>query len=164
MHSTVHHYDGSLIVLIIRTYIKMDVTPRRSFSVKEKRELAQAVDVFRVPHKVSCHQACAFVGISQVYYACFKKMIEKVDDLKNDNEFILYTIIDSSQKIYPGHSSFLDNMKVELCTFVSITREKGIQVSTRMVHQEASCLLTAFRDKPLNAQKSAVPGFTKGWG
>jgi hypothetical protein len=66
----------------------MDVTSRRSFSVKEKRELAQAVDVIRVSHKTSCRQACAFIGISQVYYACFKKVIEKVEDLRNDNEFI----------------------------------------------------------------------------
>lgn len=64
-------------------------------------------------------------------------------------------------KIHPRRLSFLDNIKGELCTFVLITRQKGIQVSTHMVHQEASCLLPAFRVKPLDAQKKAVLCFTK---
>ena len=85
-----HHYDVYLMLLIICTFIKMDIMSRRSFSIKEKRELVQAVDVFRATHKVSCRQACAFVGISQVYYTRFKKVIEKVDNLENDKEFIPY--------------------------------------------------------------------------
>jgi hypothetical protein len=56
MHSTMHHYDGSLIVLIFCTYIKIDFTSRRSYSVKEKCELVQAIDVFRASHKFSCQR------------------------------------------------------------------------------------------------------------
>jgi hypothetical protein len=151
-------------VLIIRTYIKIDVTSRRSFSVKEKHELVQAVDIFWAPHKVSCHQACAFLGISQVYYARFKKVIKMVDNLKNGNKFIPYKINGSAQKIHPWCPRFLDNVKGELCTSVSIARKKGIQVSTHMVCQEAFCLLPAIRDKPLDAQKKAALCFMKGVG
>ena len=66
--------------------------------MKEKCEVVQAIDVFRAAHKGSCHQACAFMGISQVYYAQFKKVIKMVDKLENGNEFILYKINGNAAK------------------------------------------------------------------
>jgi hypothetical protein len=49
----------------------------------------------------------------------------------------------------------------DLAHFVKHAMHSRIQVSTGMIHQEASCLLLTFRDKSLVAQNLAVGSFIK---
>ena len=111
---------------------------RRSFSIKEKCEVVQAVELVIAEKKVSCHQACTMIGISQMYYTRFKKAIKKVADLDDADAFVAHKINGTAQKIHPGLSSILSIIHNDLSHFVSETRLKGIQVSTRMVRHEAT--------------------------
>ena len=61
---------------------------RKSFLIKEKRDLVQGVELMMAQNKASCHQASSVIGVSQMYYIQFKKVIEKVDDLKSGDAFI----------------------------------------------------------------------------
>jgi hypothetical protein len=60
--------------------------------------------------------------------------------------------------------SLLSTIKDDLACFIMHARHSGIQVSTRMILQEACRLLLSFRDKSLEARNSAVGCVTKRMG
>jgi len=60
--------------------------------------------------------------------------------------------------------SFSNDVKEDLLHFVFETRQLGIQVSTRMVRQEAGCLLPDFWNKSIEVQKMVVLRFVKSVG
>jgi len=53
---------------------------RKSFSIKEKRELVQSIELLMVKCKVSACQAFLLIGVNQTYYTGFKRIIKKVND------------------------------------------------------------------------------------
>jgi hypothetical protein len=69
-----------------------------------------------------------------------------------------------SGKIHPGHKSLLSEIKCQLKRFMAQLCKEGIQLTNRMVVQEASCLLPAFNDKSRNAKEVAVHCFKKSVG
>ena len=54
-------------------------TSRRSYSIKEKRELVQAICTL-VSSGVSIPQACSLFGLPHQYYYCFKNVLKTVDE------------------------------------------------------------------------------------
>ena len=54
-----------------------------SFSIKDKRYFVHTIDII-VSTAVSRHQACACVGLPYLYYAHFKKMLQKVEAIDSD--------------------------------------------------------------------------------
>ena len=137
---------------------------RRSYTIKEKCELVQAISTL-LSKGASIRQACPLFRLPHQYYHRFKKAVKAADDLeKANNIFVHYKVNGSTRKIHPGRPSILSAVRDDLQQFIAATRTHGIQVSSCMVRQEASRLLLAFRDKPLDAQKKAVLHFTKSRG
>jgi len=115
----------------------------KSYAVKDKRDLVHAIDSI-VATGVSCRKACSQVGLDHSYYARFKKVIAKVDALEKSDVYVPYKINGSARKIYPGALSLLSIIQDDLSQFVVQLRHNGVQVSTRMIRQEAARLLPAF--------------------
>ena len=136
---------------------------RKSFSLKDKRDFVLAIDSM-VSTGMSRRQACYHLGLSPMYYTRFKKVIETVDALEKSVTFVPYKTIGTARKIHPGHPSILQAIKQDLSRFVFETRQRGIQVSTRMIRQEACRLLPNFRDKSIVMKNSVVLRFTKSIG
>lgn len=136
---------------------------RKSFSVKDKREFILIIDSI-VSTGISRSQACRHIGFSPMYYTRFKEVIDKVDALENGATFVAYKTNGTARKIHPGPTSVLHVIKEDLSRFVFETRQRGIQVSRRMIRQEACRLLPNFKDKSIVAKDSAVLRFTKSMG
>ena len=143
---------------------KDDPRFRKSYSIKEKRELVQSVQFLMSARNVTVRQACLLIGVSPMYYTRFKRIIKKIDDIENGEVFIPYKTNGSARKVHPGGRGFLADVKEELSRFVFETRQLGIQVSTRMVRQEAGRLLPDFRNKTIEVQKKVVARFVKSMG
>jgi len=128
---------------------------RKSFSIKEKREYVHAVDIL-VEKDVSRRKACSILGLHPTYYIRFKKVIEKVDALENSAGFAPHNTNGTARRVHPGRTSLLSVIKDDLSHFIFEKRQRGIQVSTRMVRQEACRLLPPFRNKSMEAKKKVV--------
>ena len=107
---------------------------------------------------VSRREACSRVGLCHSYYARFKKVIAKVDALEKSDVYVPYKINGSARKIHPGAPSLLSIIQDDLFQFILQARHNGVQVSTRMIRQEAACRLPVFREKTLLARNAAVGG------
>ena len=137
---------------------------RRSYTVKEKRKLVQAICTL-LSKGVSIRQACPLFGLPHQYYHRFKKAVKAADDLeKANNIFVHYKVNGSTRKIHPGRPSILSAVRDDLQQFIAATRTHGIQVSSRMVRHEASRLLPNFMMKTINAREKVVNRFTKQMG
>jgi hypothetical protein len=132
--------------------------------IKEKKELVQDVELLIDEHKARAHQACLLIGVIQMYYTRFKRIIKKVDDVEHGDVFVSYKTNGSVQKIHPGGKNILNSVKGDLLCFVVETRQLGIQVSTRMVRQEASRLLPEFRKKLMEMKNKVISHFMKTMG
>jgi len=95
---------------------------RRSYSIKEKRDIVQAVWTL-VANGVSVRQACSMVGVPHQYYYHFKKAVKTADDLEKSAVFIHYKCNGGAQKLHPGHPSILAAIRDDLSQFVCETRE-----------------------------------------
>ena len=137
---------------------------RRSYTIKEKRELVQAISTL-LSKGASIRQACPLFGLPHQYYHRFKKAVKAADDLeKANNIFVHYKVNGSTRKIHPGRPSILSAVRDDLQQFIAATRTHGIQVSSRMVRHEASRLLPNFMTKTINAREKVVNRFTKQMG
>ena len=136
---------------------------RRSYTIKEKRELVQAIHTL-ASNGVSIRRACPLLGLPHQYYYRFKKAVEVADELEENDVFIHYKVNGTARKIHPGRPSILAPVRDGLMQFVAVTRMRGIQVSSRMVRHEASRLLPNFMTKSINAREKAVLRFTKQMG
>ena len=67
--------------------VRAEPLPRKSYSVKDKREFVQAVNAL-IAAVVSHCQASQVAGLSHYYYAWFKKVIEKVNALEGGEAFV----------------------------------------------------------------------------
>jgi hypothetical protein len=101
------------------------------------------------------------VGLPHNYYPHFKKVIKKLNDLEQDAGFVPFKTNGTACKIHPGRPSLLQAIQEDLSRFVFKIRQHGIQVSTRMIRQEACRLLPSFRKKSMEARKRIVTRFTK---
>ncbi len=133
---------------------------RKSFSLKDKREFIRSVDEI-VATGLSRRKACHQLRVPHVYYTRFKRAIAKAQSLENADAFVHHNINGGARKIHPGPQSMLSLIKDDLMRFVFETRERGIQVSTRMIRQEASRILPNFREKTIVAKDAAVLRFVK---
>ena len=68
------------------------------------------------------------------------------------------------RKIHPGPPSLLSVIKEDLSRYVFETRQRSIQLNTRMIHKEACRLLPNFRGKSIVTKNSAILRFTKSIG
>ena len=71
---------------------------QRSFSIKEKRDFVHKIDIL-ISTGVSRRQACVCVGLPCLYYACFKKVLQKGSNCKEcmDEEELWMVLIDVVQ-------------------------------------------------------------------
>jgi hypothetical protein len=136
---------------------------RRSYSIKEKRELVQAIRTL-VSKGFSIRRACPLLGLPHQYYYRFEKVVQVADELERKELFVHYTVNSTARKLHPGRPSILASVRNELTQFVAATRTRGIQVSSRMVRHEACRLLPNFMSKSINAREKAVLRFTKQMG
>ena len=132
---------------------KDDPRFRKSYSIKEKRELVQSVQFLMSARNVTVRQACLLIGVSPMYYTRFKRIIKKIDDIENGEVFIPYKTNGSARKVHPGGRGFLADVKEELSRFVFETRQLGIQVSTRMVRQEQVACCQTFETRRSRRKK-----------
>ena len=123
---------------------------RRSFSLKEKREVVRAVDTL-VSHGNSCKKACDAFGILPIYYRRWKAVLQNVDEIEVEDLFRSFNLNGTARKIHPGHVCIQAPIQEQLSTFVFHLREQGIQCTNRMVGREASWLLPAFGEKSSTA-------------
>jgi hypothetical protein len=130
----------------------------RSYSIKEKREFVQAINTLVSTGASHCDK-CYLVGLPHMYYACFKKAVEKVDGLEKSAAYIQYKTKGSACKIHPDPKSLLTAIQKDLARFVKHVRHSRIQVITHVIHQETSCLLLTFRDNSLMVQNMAASLF-----
>ena len=79
---------------------------RRSYTIKEKRELVQAISAL-ASNGVSIRQACPLFGVPHQYYYRFKKVVKVVDDLEASGVFVPYRTNGTARKIHPGRPRFL---------------------------------------------------------
>jgi hypothetical protein len=112
------------------------VVSRRSYSIKEKCELVQAIHTL-VSNGVSIRRVCPLLGLPHQYYYRFKKVVQAADELERNELFVHYKVNGTARKLHPGWPSILASVHDELTQFVAATRTLGIQVSSRMVHHEA---------------------------
>jgi uncharacterized membrane protein len=90
-----YEFDFKIIIMLTMTIIghdglKDDASFRKSFSIKEKRELVQAIELLIDEHKVSARQAYLLIGVNQMYYTRFKRIIKKVDNIEHGDVFVPY--------------------------------------------------------------------------
>ena len=104
---------------------------RRSYSIKEKRELVQAIHTL-VSNGVSIRRACPLLGLPHQYYYRFKKVVQATDELERNELFVRYKVNGTARKLHPGRPSILASIRDELTQFVAATRTCGIQVSSRI--------------------------------
>jgi len=94
----------------------------------------------------------------------FKKVIDRVDALKNGAMFVPYKTNGNTHKIHPSPPSVLSAIKQDLSRFVFEMRQHRIQVSTRMIHQEACHLLPNFRGMSIIAKNLGSYASPRVWG
>ena len=133
---------------------------RKSFSLKEKGGFVHAVKSI-VSTCISCHQACCHLGLSSMYHTCFRKVIKRVNTLKNGAMFVPYKTSGNARKIHSGPPRVLSAIKEDLSRYVFETKQGRIQLKTCKIRQEACCLLPNFRGKSIVAKSLSVLCFTK---
>ena len=95
---------------------------RHSYTIKEKRELVQAICMISSKGLSIC-QAFALFGLPHQYYHRFKKAVKAADDLeKANNIFVHYKVNGSTRKIHPGRPSILSAVRDDLQQFIAATR------------------------------------------
>ena len=142
------------------------ITPfsRKSFSLEFKRYAVRYIDTALANKTASITVACEELCIPHFYYARWKKMLEKVNDMKKSNNFIAFKLNAGSRKVHPGRPSALEEIRDGLSRSIFELREQGIQVSTRTVRNQASHMSHTFNNKSIKAKKASVARFVKKMG
>ena len=102
-------------------------TIRRSYNLKEKWAAVQHIDTFVFSWWPRC-SACSFVGISYLYYQCWKKVVTKVNGIQEEEEFLSYKTAYSclKVKVHKGRKSMLAEIEPKLKAYIPNLHEKGI--------------------------------------
>jgi len=132
------------VIIIGRNDHKDGASFRKSFSVKEKRELVQAIELLMEEHKVNACQACLLIGVNQMYYTRFKRIIKKVDNTEFRDVFVPYKPNGSAWKIHPGGKSILNGVKDYLSHFVFETYSSASKSAPELcVRKHVDCFLSS---------------------
>ena len=124
---------------------------RRSYELKEKWFVVQQIDAL-ISSRLSHCNACQILGIPTLYYRRWKQLISKVFEVSSTNEFVSYNTKGTARKIHPGRPSALSVIRPQTKEFVSSIRERGIQLTNRMMGCEAGHRLPSFKDKTVRAK------------
>ena len=119
-----------------KTPITITPVTRKSFSLEFKRYAVRYVDLALATKRASVTVACEELCVPHFYYARWKRMLEKVDDMKKSSDFIAFKTNAGSHKIHPGRPSRLEVRDGLSCSIFEL-REQGIQVNTH--HKNARC-------------------------
>ena len=136
---------------------------RRSYEIKEKRQVVCQVDAL-LPSGLSRRRACENVGVRYLYYRRWKKLLEKVDSMKDAGHFIPYNLKGNARKIHVGREGILKPFENELKAFVFKVRDQGVQLTNRMIAREASRLVPSFKEKSERSRILSVSRFTRSIG
>jgi len=136
---------------------------RKSYDFKTKRVFVQTIDML-VSSGKSCRASCAFVGIPPLYYHRWKRLLTKVDDVNATEEFAAYSTKGTTRRPHHGRTSVLAAIHPELEAFMFMICEQGIQLTNRMVEQEAVRILPVFKHKTVRAKAVVVHRFTRSMG
>ena len=94
-----------------QTFIMITPVTRKSFSLEfthyDVRYIETALSTKTATITVASEELC----IPHFYYTCWKKMVEKVDDMKKTIDFIAFKINSGSRKIHPGCPSALKELR-----------------------------------------------------
>ena len=140
--------EAGFVPQVEPNFTQKEASLRRSFSVKEKREYVVAIDAI-IATGATRRQACTMVNLPHNYYPRFKKVLSKIDDIEKNEGFVPFKTNGIARKIHPGRPSLLREIRKDLSRFVFEIHQQGIQVSTRMIRQEALRLLPTFRGKSM---------------
>ena len=99
--------------MVDETETPVPITPvtRRSFSLEFKRYAVRYIDNALASKMVSLTVACEDLCIPHFYYKRWKKMLEKLVDLKKANDFIAFKINSGCRKVHPGRPSALEEIR-----------------------------------------------------
>jgi hypothetical protein len=147
-----------------KTPIAITPVTRKSFSLEFKRYAVRYIDLALATKRASVTVASEELCVPHFYYARWKRMLEKVDDMKKTSEFIAFKTNAGSRKIHPGRPSGLEDIRDGLSRSIFELREQGIQVNTRTVRNEASRMSETFNQKSMKAKKASVARFVKKMG
>ena len=79
---------------------------RKSFSLEFKRYAVCYIDHAISKKIATITVACEELCIPHNYYQCWKKTLQKVDEIKTSPEFIAFKLNGETYQIHPGCSSF----------------------------------------------------------
>jgi hypothetical protein len=131
---------------------------RKSFSVCFKRQAVCAVEDM-MKSGLSICQAMDRLQIHHWYYARWKKVVTRVDDILQKDEAHPFNISGDIKKLHPGCPSSLTTIKSNLTRSIFELREQGLHVNTRTVRKEASRLSSDFKNKTPTAKIKNVQRF-----
>jgi len=113
-----------------QTLITVTPVTRKSFSLEFKHYAVCHIETALANKTAAITVASEELCIPHFYYARWKKMLEKVDDMKKTIDFIAFKINSRSCKIHPGCPSALKEFHDGLSRSIFELREQGIQVNT----------------------------------
>ncbi len=116
-----------------KTPIAITPVTRKSFSLEFKRYAVRYVDLALATKRASITVSCKELCVPHFYYARWKRMLEKVDDMKKTSDFIAFKTNAGSRKIHPGRPSGIEELRDGLSRSIFELQEQGIQVNTRTV-------------------------------
>ena len=119
---------------------------RNSIDLRHKRSMGQQIDVL-ISSGHSCHAACQRIGILTLHFHRWKTLVMKVLDVTSMDDFVPYSTNGKACKIHPGHPSSLLVIRQQLKAFAASICERGIQLTNRMMAQEACRLIPSFQEK-----------------
>jgi hypothetical protein len=113
---------------------------------------------------LSIRQAMDRLQIHHWYYARWKKVVTRVDDILQKDEAHPFDISGDIKKLHLGRPSSLTTIKRNLTRSIFELHEQGLQVNTRTVRKEASRLSSDFKNKTSTAKIRSVQRFIKSIG
>jgi len=136
---------------------------RKSYDIKTKLVFIQTIDTLIMSGR-SHRASCAFVGIPPLYYRHWKRLLTKFEGVNATEEFVAYSTKGTTRRLHQRHTSVLAAILPELEAFMFKIREQGIQLTNRMVEQDAARILPFFKHKTVRAKAVAVHRFTRSMG
>jgi hypothetical protein len=90
---------------------------KKFYNIKTKCYFVQTITELTASGKSLC-PACAHVGLTPLYYRCWKRLLTKVDNVNATDEFAAYNTKGTAHKLHHGRSSVLSAVRPELKAFM----------------------------------------------
>ncbi len=129
---------------------------RKAYTIKYKRTAVRIITDL-VSKGKSVREAADQLNIPHFYYARWKEHIKKFDALETS----IINVGGDLRKLHMGRPSFLETIREDLSRSIFEWRERGLQVTPRLVLGQASVLSSDFKDKSTSSKKSMVYRFVK---